>query len=73
MVVASYKDTTDENGGTIPQLIDISYVPVSIDENQRVLKKYATQAVDCKDATKVKAFIWDYPSFKNIYSYEQEL
>lgn len=73
MVVASYRDTTDENGGTISQLIDISYVPVSIDENQRVLKKYATQAVDCTDATKVKAFIWDYPSFKNIYSYEQEL
>ncbi len=72
-VVAAYKDVEDENGNIVPKMLDVKYVPISIDADQRVLKKYITDTVDCAGADRVKAFIWEYPSFNNVYTYEQEL
>lgn len=73
MVAASYKDVTDEEGNKIPQLIDIQYIPISINADERVLKEYIIDNINCDEADRVKAFIWEYPSFKKIYSYEEEV
>lgn len=73
MVAASYADTEDEDGNIVPKLIDIQYIPISIDEDERVLKKYITESVDCTGADRVKAFIWDYPSFNNIFVSENTI
>ncbi len=73
MAVASYKDVADSEGNLIPRMLDIKYVPIFIQSSDRVLKEYITENINCAGADRVKAFIWEYPSFKNIYTYEEEL
>lgn len=73
MAVASYKDIENENGDVIPSLVDIKYQPICVNEDDRLRKTNVIENIDCVDADRIKAFIWEYPSFVNVYSYEEEI
>lgn len=73
MVAASYKDVEDKDGNKVTELMDVKYIPIAIDADERVLKEYSIDAINCDGADRVKAFIWEYPSFKKVYMYEQDL